>query len=82
MGLSMTSDIILYLMKFFYLFNVRNHNSFYQSQLINQCSKKTEIPESRNHGKTEFFLWDIEVLTFLARFNTDIYKSNLEEKDI
>ena len=39
-----------------YLYYVSIHRTFYQNWFINECARKknTKIPQSRNHGMTEF----------------------------
>ena len=55
-------------MKYLRIHNVSTHINFYQNRFINECVRKTflKFPE-RKDGKPEFFLWDVEELTFLIR---------------
>ena len=48
----MTSEVILYLMKYLRLFNVSIHRDFYQDRFINKYDrkKKAKILGSKSHG--------------------------------
>ena len=64
-------EVILIYIKYLHIHDISIHINFYQNWFINECVMKNFLKFSerqtwrRKDVKTEFFLWDVEELTFL-----------------
>ena len=70
-------------MKYLRIHNIGIHINFYQNRFINESVRMNflKFSDRRKDGKTEFFLWDVEELTFLIILRQKTHRQIIHQND-